>query len=246
VFMAGNIKSKLLGIFAGAVLMLAPAGTALAGHEGGYDEGADHVTICHALGNGGYNKIAPSASGVFHGHLDAAHGGQGNDTGDIIPTFTYKSHSYSQNWDTAGMATFNNNCVVPEGGHGGGCDQENGRDQDCTPPQKDCDGDFDSSAASECQNPQPQMDCDSDFDSSPATECTTGGQGGGPTTTTTTTTPQVLGASTTQQVAVVPTGSVNGGEGAASRTSNSASLAGLMVSLVSIGAGLSLLNRRQN
>jgi hypothetical protein len=238
-----NIKNKLLGIFAGVVLMLAPAGTALAGHEGGYDEGADHVTICHALGNGGYNKIAPSASGVYHGHLDAAHGGHGSDTGDIIPTFTYKSHSYSQNWDTAGMATFNNNCVVPEGGQGGGCDQENGRDQDCT-PQKDCDGDFDSSPASECESPQPQMDCDSDFDSSPATECTTGGQGGGPTT------PQVLGSSTTAagaaQVAVVPQGSVNGGEGAASRTTNSAALFGLMVSLVSIGAGLSLLNRRQN
>jgi hypothetical protein len=72
-----------------------------------------------------------------------------------------------------------------------------------------------------------------------------GGQGGGPTTTTTTSTPQVLAASTTTQVAVVPTGSVNGGEGAASRVTNSSSMVGMVGALLSVGSGLAMLNRRQ-
>jgi hypothetical protein len=118
------------------------------------------------------------------------------------------------------------------GGEGGG-------------PTMDCDGDFDNSPQSECTPPQPQKDCDGDFDNSPASECVpvTGGQGGGPTTTTT---GQVLAANTSApQVAIVPQGSVNGGEGAASSTLSNASVIGLFGSLLSAGAGLALLNRRQ-
>jgi hypothetical protein len=113
-----------------------------------------------------------------------------------------------------------------EGGQGGG--------------QMDCDNDFDNSPQSECSTPpQPQKDCDNDFDSSPASECETPGQ--------------VLGANITtpghgagpSQVAVVPQGSVNGGEGAASSSLSKASAIGLFSSLLSAGAGLALFNRRQ-
>jgi hypothetical protein len=74
-------------------------------------------------------------------------------------------------------------------------------------------------------------------------------ENGNCTTTTTTTTggtPQVLAASTTNQVAVVPTGSVNGGLGTASKTLNHVSLAGLIGALLSLSSGLVMLNRRQS
>lgn len=101
---------------------------------------------------------------------------------------------------------------------------------------------------------QPQKDCDNDYDNSPASECSTGGKGGGPTGgTTTSTTPsagsgQVLAATTTapSQVAVVPTGSVNGGEGGAGKTSNPAALAGLAASLAGAGSGAAILWRRRS
>jgi hypothetical protein len=89
----------------------------------------------------------------------------------------------------------------------------------------------------------PTMDCDGDFDNSPASECTT---------TTVTTTGQVLGSSVVAggvgaaQVSVVPQGSVNGGGGAASKTASGASAVGLVGSLLSLGTGLALFNRRQS
>lgn len=63
---------------------------------------SDHVQICHALGNGTYNLIDPSASGVFNGHLDGEHGGNApaTEAGDIIPPFEYQDVIYSQNWPT--------------------------------------------------------------------------------------------------------------------------------------------------
>lgn len=81
----------------------------------------------------------------------------------------------------------------------------------------------------------PVTDCDGDTDNSPQSDCTT-----------TTTPPQVLGESTTSQVAVVPQGSVNGGEGAASRVTSPASMVGMVAGLLSVGSGLALLNRKQN
>jgi hypothetical protein len=72
---------------------------------------------------------------------------------------------------------------------------------------------------------------------------TTGGQGGGGN-------PEVLGNVTggqgAGQVAAVPQGSVNGGGGIASSTLSKASAVGLVGSLLSAGAGLALLNRRQS
>lgn len=65
-------------------------------------------TICHATGSSTnpYVMITPSVSGVFHGHI----GHQGGE--DIIPPFTYKGASYSQNWDAAGQALFANGCAA--------------------------------------------------------------------------------------------------------------------------------------
>jgi hypothetical protein len=65
------------------------------------------VTICHATGSSTnpFVTITPSASGVFHGHLGH------QDGRDIIPPFTYKGQVYSQNWNAAGQAIFNNGCV---------------------------------------------------------------------------------------------------------------------------------------
>jgi hypothetical protein len=101
------------------------------------------------------------------------------------------------------------------------------------------------------------LDCDNDTDNSPATECApvTGGQGGGPsggtTTTTTLSQGQVLAVSTTAgglggaQVSAVPQGSVNGGGGAGSKTVSGGSAAGLLASLLSVGSGFTILNRRR-
>lgn len=87
----------------------------------------DHVVICHALGNGGYNQIAPSSGDVF-GHAGSSH----QSGADIIPPFKYvdnqdhtnNSLANGQNWTVSGMAIYNNGCVPPTGGQGGGDEDE--------------------------------------------------------------------------------------------------------------------------
>lgn len=66
-------------------------------------------TICHATGSGSnpYVRITPSVSGVYNGHI----GHQGDE--DIVPPFTYKGATYSQNWDAEGQAIFNAGCAAP-------------------------------------------------------------------------------------------------------------------------------------
>jgi hypothetical protein len=64
------------------------------------------VVMCHMVGDGTYNLLAPHASGIVNGHI-------GEDMGDIIPPFEYQGESYVQNWDEAGQAIFNNGCVAP-------------------------------------------------------------------------------------------------------------------------------------
>jgi hypothetical protein len=69
------------------------------------------VTICHATGSASnpFVMITPSASGVVHGHLGH------QDSRDIVPAFTYKGTTYSQNWDVAGQALFAAGCNVAAG-----------------------------------------------------------------------------------------------------------------------------------
>jgi hypothetical protein len=64
------------------------------------------VVMCHMVGDGTYNLLAPHASGIVNGHI-------GEDMGDIIPPFEYQGETYVQNWDEASQAIFNNGCVAP-------------------------------------------------------------------------------------------------------------------------------------
>lgn len=81
---------------------------------------AQQVSICHATGSAKnpYVLIHPAAAGVVNGHLGH------QDARDIVPPFTYKGQTYSQNYDAAGAAVFANGCrpltTVPPGGGGGG------------------------------------------------------------------------------------------------------------------------------
>ena len=71
---------------------------------------SDHKhTICHATGSESnpYVVITPSVSGVYHGHIAHQH------SEDIIPPFTYKGKTYSQNWDAAGQTIYANGCRRP-------------------------------------------------------------------------------------------------------------------------------------
>jgi hypothetical protein len=95
------------------------AASALAGQGEGFTPGSTVgpgvlVPICHALGNGAFNSIAPSA-GVVFGH--AGH----QDGRDIIPPFVFdpngkqeldSSLAGGQNWPS-GEAIWSNGCVVP-------------------------------------------------------------------------------------------------------------------------------------
>ena len=71
----------------------------------------ESVTLCHATGSEThpFEKITVNAAGAFNGHLGNSH----QDGRDIIPTFTYQGQTYSQNWNAAGMAIYNNGCVTP-------------------------------------------------------------------------------------------------------------------------------------
>lgn len=184
--------------------------------------GADSATI--TINGGSAADMTQEGNGAFH----FVETGFNGDFAHLSALATFMGDTNSGN----PQLVISHGCPA-EGGQGGG-------------PQMDCDNDTDNSPQSECTPPQPQKDCDNDTDNSPASECTTvtGGLGGGPTTTTT---GQVLGATTTNtpQVAVVPQGSVNGGEGVASTTLSKASVFGLFSSLLSAGAGLALYNRRQ-
>ncbi len=80
----------------------------------------DHVVICHALGQANKNtyvQIAPSAAGVLFGHAGAGH----QNGEDIIPPFIYQPNGkkqadnslvQGQNWDTAGIAIYQNGCAA--------------------------------------------------------------------------------------------------------------------------------------
>lgn len=73
-------------------------------------QGMSHKhTICHATGSESnpYVRITPSVSGVYNGHIGH------QDDEDIVPPFTYKGTTYSQNWDAEGQAIFNAGCAVP-------------------------------------------------------------------------------------------------------------------------------------
>jgi hypothetical protein len=92
----------------------------------------DHVVICHAIGGAKgdrFNQIAPSASGVLHGH-DGHEGDR-----DIIPPYTYVDHKGNKdtslaagnNWSGASIALYNQ-----------GCSGERTPDDGPKPPKDEC------------------------------------------------------------------------------------------------------------
>jgi hypothetical protein len=130
------------------------------GDEEGNTPSEDHskVTICHATGSAKnpFVKITPSASGVFHGHLGH------QDGRDIIPPFTYKGQTYSQNWPS-GQALFDNGCEedtppVDEGCPEGQMENEDG---DCVLPDVDeeCPEGTMENEAGECITPPVDEGC---------------------------------------------------------------------------------------
>jgi hypothetical protein len=87
---------------------------------GGVELGSgDHVVICHAIGGAQgdrFIQIAPSASGVLHGH-DGHEGDR-----DVIPPYTYVDHKGDKdpslaggnNWSGANIELYNNGCRARE------------------------------------------------------------------------------------------------------------------------------------
>jgi hypothetical protein len=92
----------------------------------------DHVVICHAIGGAKgdrFIQIAPSASGVLHGH-DGHEGDR-----DIIPPYTYvdrkgnktSSLAGGNNWSGTNLALYNQ-----------GCRGERKPDDEPEPPKDEC------------------------------------------------------------------------------------------------------------
>ena len=67
------------------------------------------VTICHATGSqtNPYVMISPSVAGIVNGHLEH------QDQRDVIPLFTFRGQTYSQNWTAAGQAFLAAGCSGP-------------------------------------------------------------------------------------------------------------------------------------
>jgi hypothetical protein len=91
----------------------------LAGSAGVELGSGDHVVICHAIGGAQgdrFNQIAPSASGVLHGH-DGHEGDR-----DIIPPYTYVDHkggkdtslAAGNNWSGPNIELYKNGCRARE------------------------------------------------------------------------------------------------------------------------------------
>jgi hypothetical protein len=105
--------------------------------SGGVELGpGDHVVICHAIGGAQgsrFNQIAPSASGVVHGH-DGHEGDR-----DIIPPYTYvdnqgdkdASLAAGNNWTGANITLYNQGCAAEREQH----DDDDDDDDDGGGPQ---------------------------------------------------------------------------------------------------------------
>ena len=101
-------------ILAGSVLAAVPA---LGSASPGLGPNS-HVTICHATGSRTQPLCPdpPSVAGIVNGHL------KHQDQRDVVPPFTFRGQTYSQNWTSAGQAFLAAGCVgkfTPGSGGGG-------------------------------------------------------------------------------------------------------------------------------
>ncbi|WP_217915347.1 hypothetical protein [Miltoncostaea marina] len=77
------------------------------------------VAICHATGSttNPYVLISPAAPGIVRAHLDH------QEDRDVVPPFTFRGTTWSQNWDAAGGDLYDARCEgAAPGGPGGGGD----------------------------------------------------------------------------------------------------------------------------
>ena len=77
------------------------------------------VSLCHATSSATNPLVLidVSVAGAYNAHM------RHHDGRDVIPPFTWKGKTYSQNWDAAGRTLLANGCdatVTPPGGGGGG------------------------------------------------------------------------------------------------------------------------------
>jgi hypothetical protein len=100
---------------------------------GGVELGSgDHVVICHAIGGATgdrFNQIAPSSSGVVHGH-DGHEGDR-----DIIPPYTYVDHKGDED---ASLASGNNWFGANIELYNLGCSEQRRPDDHPEPPRDEC------------------------------------------------------------------------------------------------------------
>ena len=110
-----------------AVIILAASALATVPSLGAASTGLGpnaHETICHATGSptNPYVMISPSVAGIVNGHL------KHQDHRDVVPPFTFRGQTYSQNWTAAGQAFLTGGCAgsytpgqgTGTGGTGGG------------------------------------------------------------------------------------------------------------------------------
>jgi hypothetical protein len=107
----GSFGKRCAVVACAVLLVCAGLAGAAVRHRGGgkrFRAPAQHVTICHHLGNGGYVRISPAATGDVNGH--AKH------PDDIIPPFVdYKTGARfpGLNWDATGQAIWSSGCALP-------------------------------------------------------------------------------------------------------------------------------------
>ena len=138
-----------------AIFLVVLSSQVLAG--GGDNNPHNMITICHALGNGGFIQITPNANGDVSGHAGNSH----QDGKDIIPPFEYNDDGETayfpgQNWDEEGIAIWENGCDIPEETETPPpppptCEEL----QNCeTPPPPDCEEE------QNCETPPPPPTCE--------------------------------------------------------------------------------------
>jgi len=92
----------------------------LAGGANAAPQAAKKVTLCHATDSqtNQYVSVTVDVAAAYDGHYKHDKGpiwfqGISGKWGDIIPSFSYKGHTYSLNWTGAGMTIQANGCAIP-------------------------------------------------------------------------------------------------------------------------------------